>query len=226
MNQEIKSWDNIWEKVHSEREWGKYPGESLIRFIARNFYQKDRSQIKILEVGFGQGANLWYIAREGFQAYGVEGSESAVNKARQRMKEDKLEATLHAGDIINLGIFENNFFDAVIDVECIYCNTIANSTKIFEEIKRVLKPGGLFYSRTFSDKLFIGNDAPKIAENEYSDATAGPLAGKGYLRLTPKERVSDIYSPYFKIRSVDDLDWTQDNGKMLISEIIIVAEKK
>lgn len=222
----IQSWDPVWEQVHSGREWGKYPAESLIRFIALNFYAKDRFKIRILEVGFGQGANLWYIAREGFQAYGIEGSESAVNKAKQRMKDENLTASLYPGDIVNLGIFEDNYFDAVIDVECIYCNSMINSRKIFSEIKRVLKPGGLFYSRTFSDKLFIGDNPTKVAENEFLDATGGPLAGKGYLRLTPKEKVNEIYGAHFKIKSIDDLEWTIDNGRMMMSEIVIVAEKE
>ena len=59
------SWDATWEEVFRQQEWGKYPGEDLIRFVARNFYNVEkRSDIKILEVGCGPGANLWFIARE------------------------------------------------------------------------------------------------------------------------------------------------------------------
>ncbi|WP_240682424.1 hypothetical protein [Campylobacter jejuni] len=51
---------NIWEQIFSKKEWGKYPSENVIRFIARNFYNvQDRSKINILELGFGTGANLW-----------------------------------------------------------------------------------------------------------------------------------------------------------------------
>jgi len=32
------AWDPIWERVFSSQAWGKYPGEDLIRFVARNFY--------------------------------------------------------------------------------------------------------------------------------------------------------------------------------------------
>ena len=38
----------LWEEIFSKKEWGKYPSESGIRFIARNFYNaKDRNTIKI-----------------------------------------------------------------------------------------------------------------------------------------------------------------------------------
>ena len=42
-----KSFDNYWEQVHSRTEWGQYPTEHVIRFIARNYYNKNRKEIRI-----------------------------------------------------------------------------------------------------------------------------------------------------------------------------------
>ena len=68
----------IWEKIFQENEWGKYSSVPVIRFIARNFYKvKDRKNIKILEIGSGTGANLWFCAREGFSVIALEGSQTA-----------------------------------------------------------------------------------------------------------------------------------------------------
>jgi len=56
------SWDTTWERVFQKQEWGKYPCEELIRFIAKNFYNvADRSKIKILEIGFGSGGGIYGI---------------------------------------------------------------------------------------------------------------------------------------------------------------------
>jgi len=33
----IMVWDKIWDKVFTEHEWGRYPAENLIRFIANNY---------------------------------------------------------------------------------------------------------------------------------------------------------------------------------------------
>ncbi len=46
-----KSMSDEWEKVHHDREWGKYPSEPVIRFVARNYYKLDRNHVKILDFG-------------------------------------------------------------------------------------------------------------------------------------------------------------------------------
>ena len=51
-----KSFDEEWEQIHSTQEWGKYPVEAVIRFVARNYYDvQDRRDIKILDYGCGGG---------------------------------------------------------------------------------------------------------------------------------------------------------------------------
>ncbi|EJE1584224.1 SAM-dependent methyltransferase [Campylobacter upsaliensis] len=76
----------LWEEIFSKKEWGKYPSESVIRFIARNFYNvKDRNSIKILELGLGTGANLWFCAREGFKVSGIEWSKTGVERFKARL---------------------------------------------------------------------------------------------------------------------------------------------
>ena len=46
-----------------------YPNEEMCRFMGRRYFSTERSEranISILEVGCGSGANLWMLAREGF----------------------------------------------------------------------------------------------------------------------------------------------------------------
>jgi 2-polyprenyl-3-methyl-5-hydroxy-6-metoxy-1,4-benzoquinol methylase len=97
-------WHQVWEQVFLSQAWGKYPSEDLIRFVARNFYKsEDRSRVKILEVGCGPGANLWFFAREGFSFSGVDGSAAAIEQATARLDAEVLgwreRGSLHVGDI-------------------------------------------------------------------------------------------------------------------------------
>ncbi|OKP90593.1 hypothetical protein A3842_03205 [Paenibacillus sp. P3E] len=73
------AWDQTRENVFKIREWGNYPSEDLIRCITRYFYgTPNRKEIKILEVGCGIGANLWYVAREDFSDFGIDAYESCT----------------------------------------------------------------------------------------------------------------------------------------------------
>lgn len=224
INENESSWDPVWEDVFRNSEWGKYPGESLIQFIARNFYKRNRPEVKLLEVGCGTGANVWYMSREGFDVTGIDGSETAIKKGITRFHDESLNAKLIVGDIINLP-FEDQVFDGVIDVECLYCNNTINTERILLEIRRVLKTGGLFYSRTFSERMYIGKNPAKISKFEYTDITEGPQAGHGFIRLIDKDEINNLYGKCFNILSIDKLEHTRNNEEFLISEWIIICRK-
>ena len=64
-----------------------YPNDSLVAFLANNFWNKDLDiKPKILEVGCGSGANLWMMDKEGADTYGVDASTSAVEIAQKHVQ--------------------------------------------------------------------------------------------------------------------------------------------
>ena len=53
----------------------EYPNEELVRFISRNFNKlrlHEKRKIKILETGCGSGGNLWMLAEQGFDSFGID----------------------------------------------------------------------------------------------------------------------------------------------------------
>jgi len=141
-----KSWDKYWEKIYSSREWGKYPPEELVRFIARTYYKvADRSKIKILDLGCGTGAAAWYLAREGFTVCGIDGSPTAIEIALKRFAQEKLQGRFEAGDIISLP-YADGQFDCVVDIASIQHNSTPHIKEIMAEVHRVLKPKGHIFS--------------------------------------------------------------------------------
>jgi SAM-dependent methyltransferase len=219
-----RSWDPVWESIFQNEEWGKYPPIELVRFIARNFYEKKRGVVRMLEVGCGPGASIWYLAREGFDVYGIDGSKTAIQKAKARIDGEGLKADLRTGDIISLP-YESDCFDLVIDLECLYANSGDNTDCILQQIKRVLKDGGLFFSLTFTDKMYIGKFSKKLGRLEYSEISDGPLAGKGFVRLMDRHSIEKLYGKHFDIISVDRVERTDRNGSVEICEWVIVCQK-
>lgn len=220
------SWDSVWEKVFQEQEWGKYPPEELIRFIAWNFYGvKDRKSVRLLDVGCGTGACTWYLAREGFSVDGIDGSKTAIYRATKRFAEEGLKAEFVVGDLIKLP-YPDEFFDAVIDVAAIECNTIENVKAIFAQINRVLRPGGEFFSMAIKTGSYGYGEGDEIERNTFTNVKIGPFKGKGIIHFFTEREIRHLLSlNQFKNVEIEWSARTVNNQKNKIIHWIVMAQK-
>lgn len=223
-----QSWNPTWDSVFASREWGKYPDLEVVRFVARNFYAREpRSAVKLLEVGCGTGANIWYLAREGFDVSGADGSAQALSILQQRLKAENLMCSTHCGDITQLP-YADQTFDGIIDCECIYCNTKEHSGRILDEIRRVLKPEGLFLSMTFSSNTW-GNGCGTPHENDansFRDISEGPLQGTGLARFTSEKDINELYESRFALCGLETICRSCDNRQKQIDEWVITCRRR
>lgn len=206
------SWDPAWEAVFRGRAWGRYPPEELIRFVARRYAAvADRSSVRVLEVGCGPGTNIWYLAREGFSAVGIDGSETALRQARERLVADDLDAHLIRGDIADLEeSAEPGSFDAVIDVAAIQHNRLDAVRRCLAGIRASLAPGGAFFSMLVATGSWGEGCGVELEPRTYTEIAEGPLSDTGivhFFELAEVERLfqgfSDVHIEYSE-RSLDD----------------------
>lgn len=200
-------WDKAWEKLFSERPWGKYPGEDVVRFVARNFYKAaDRRAIKLLEVGSGPGANVWFMAREGFTVYGVDGSQTALDNCRARLNDEvpDWKGELLNADMVSLP-FDDNYFDGVLDIEACCANSFDDSKRIYAEMARVLKPGGKFYSRCFAKGCYGDETGESVGYNAFVTAV-GPAVGTGLIRFTSREDIDVLLPKSLRLQELDVIE--------------------
>jgi SAM-dependent methyltransferase len=222
------SWNSVWEQIFSSRPWGKYPGEDLIRFIARNFYQvPDRGSVKIVELGCGPGANIWYLAREGFSFCGIEGSASAVAIAEARLNEEvpgwRARGKFITGDLV-MSVPKGELFDAAIDVEAACCNSFADAQRIYDAAAAALKPNGKLFVRTFATGTWGEGTGRKNADKEWFCAE-GPLAGTGLGRFTDKDDLPVLLRA-FNIDSIGLITREDSHSGKPVREWIVSATKK
>ncbi len=153
-----------------------YPHEALIRFLACKYLKiprLDRQAICILEVGCGSGANLWMLAKEGFDAYGIDNSTAILESARRHLNEKwGVEADLRNGSFSHLP-YDDEYFDAVVDVACLQQSNIKDSRLVLSEIERVLKPWGLFFSYRLSDNSVMYEHAGRFIDAVTSENIRG-----------------------------------------------------
>ncbi len=196
------TWDPIWEEIFRTHEWGKYPPEELIRFIARNYYRApDHKAVRVLEVGCGAGANIWYLAREGFSATGVDGSTTAIERAGRRLAAERLSADLRVGDIAELGaLFAPATFDAVIDVACLWCNRSAAIQTMVNQIYTVLKPGGRVFSMLLATGSYGEGTGTEIEPGTLVDIQEGPLRGRGLNHFFSLDEVRRVFGAFSDLK--------------------------
>ena len=98
--------------------------------------------LKVLEVGSGRGGGASFVTRyyNPSEMAGLDYSQSAIELSR-RLHKDVSNLQFVQGDAESL-LFEDNTFDAVINVESSHC--YGNMAQFVKEVSRVLKPGGYF----------------------------------------------------------------------------------
>jgi ubiquinone/menaquinone biosynthesis C-methylase UbiE len=220
------TWDSVWEKIFSDREeWGKYPPEELVRFIASNYYRiKDRKGVMILELGCGPGGGpSWYIAKEGFSYFGIDGSPTAIEKAKKRFFEENLHGEFTLGFFDKLP-WNDATFDAVIDVASLQCNPEKETKQILEEVIRVLKPNGNHFSLTAKAGCWGDGTGSKIDGTTYEAVTEGPFAHMGIMRFATRESLIELYK-HFKNLNLEYSIRTLNNCKNEISDWIVTCER-
>lgn len=219
------TWDPTWEKVYRERDWGRYPPEELIRFMARHYYDvPDHGQVRVAEIGCGTGANIWYLAREGFEVYGLDGSKTAIEKTRFRLNADPetLRAMLFARDASALwNVCGRESVDAVIDVCCLQHNRIADIHAILQGVYAVLKPGGRVFSMMVATGSWGEGSGTQVEPGTYTDIPKGPAAGLGITRFVTLPEVCLLFSAFQDLSvetSSRTMDGLRQNWRMWVIE--------
>jgi tellurite methyltransferase len=109
---------------------------------------------KVLDVGCGNGRNLFYFLRSGYEVFGIDPDAQAVGVVRE------LSTALAPGNPLENFVVcpaENlPYGDAAFDL--IICNTVLHFAKdeqhfgnMLQSMFRVLQPGGYFFARLASD---------------------------------------------------------------------------
>lgn len=171
---------DAWEEIFRRRAWGRWPNEDVVRTIART----GRTDLHVLEVGCGAGAQLWYLAQEGHRAVGLDLAPSGLDQARDRLREGAAATPLVRGDATVLP-FRDATFDVVLDVETLaHVGSAPAQRAGWREAARVLAPGGALLSIGFTAATTGTDGGDRVDERTRSGLGDGPLAGIGPVTVT------------------------------------------
>jgi len=134
-----KQWDKIF------KQCGKVftkPQEDIPK-IVKLF--KKKGVKRIIDLGCGTGRHLVYLAKQGFNVYGIDIAPEGIAITKEWLRKEKLRANLKIGSVYKKLPYLNDFFDAAISTQVLHHNKIENIIKLIKEIERIIKPGGLIF---------------------------------------------------------------------------------
>ena len=159
----------------SETWVGDYEKQLLDRFLQLI----EASNLRILDIGCGNGKDTAYLMVQGATVVGIDYSSKMLQEAKKHVQND----VFHLMDMRNLE-FPNNTFDGVWANGCIYHVPKVEFGQVLKEVTRVLKPVGVF---SFNAKAGTGEG---LEDNPKSFA-GGPRFYAYYTISEIKERLKE-----------------------------------
>lgn len=135
--------DAVWSNLHeyyTDQDWIDKP--SLFAETAVTYFPKTG---RVLELGAGQGQDSRYFAEHGYNVVSTDLEQSALAKSRDKLPEGlRPMVTLQPVDLRETLPFATASFDVVYAHLSLHYFDYATTVRLFGDIHRVLKAGGVF----------------------------------------------------------------------------------
>jgi cyclopropane fatty-acyl-phospholipid synthase-like methyltransferase len=224
-----KVWDAIYQSGQGLRYW---PNEELVRFVGRRYGQKGGSGLAVAELGCGNGANLWFLADEGFETWGIDHSSTALARAEALMRRRQLEANLGLGSLGHVVPLPSASFDLVVDIQAFQHLTMEQHLIAYSEAARLLKPGGMFFSVHLSANTSdVGDRGPKLDQWAWKNITCltAVFPGNGQVCMPPRSVFVDtVEKSGLQVRQIETVRKTygQRVAEWFVLEADVVKDKQ
>jgi SAM-dependent methyltransferase len=143
-------------------------------------YLQQEGKHDLLEVGAGPGHYGRYFADQGLTVTCTDLSPEMVRLCRQKG------LAAHEMDFLHLD-FAAASFDAVFALNCLLHVPSADLPRVLEAIRRLLRPGGLFYMGVYGGRVFEG-----IWDEDYHDP-------KRFFTFYPDTQLLSVVMNHFEL---------------------------
>jgi tellurite methyltransferase len=133
-------WEDYWQG-DQDRSWWERPTPEVVEFIAS---QSPEERPDVLDLGCGLGRHALAFAKAGFSVTAVDASEAAISRLSTWARDLSLDIRVLRCDVLS-DLLPENSFDIVLAYNVIYHGDRGHFAAAINHVRRVLRPGGLFY---------------------------------------------------------------------------------
>ncbi len=168
---------------------------------------KPKKDMKVLDLGCGTGNMSFKLLEKGCQVTGIDISKKMLEQARAKNTENKISFLEMNGTNMD---FEDNHFDAAVSMTAF--EFIRNPREVYEELKRVVKPGGTIVLGTIQK----GGSWEKMYSSHICKGTAYELADfktKEDLVYLDKDNVVEVKEALYIPPGLEENSYTMESEK-------------
>ena len=213
----MKDWEEAYQKKGEIQAW--------VSDIVKNSLDlfKERNVKKVLDLCFGTGRHVIFLAENGLDVYGIDISKTGKEITEKKVKGKNLKNVhLKLADMHNIP-FENNFFDAIIAVYTLEHNTLAGLKKTTLELNRVLKSKGILVATLISTKDPRYDTGKEIEPNTFTNIK-DPAESDVPHRFSDEKEAKELFTR-FNLIDVKEKTGYSERRKMKTVHWEIIAEK-
>lgn len=153
----------------------------LYKFL--QYCEEYKAEKVVLDCGAGGDCPpLAMFYEYGYKTFGIEIDERQLDKANTFAKDKGVVLNIKKGDMRKIP-FEDESFGCIFSYGAIFHMKKGDICSAIDEIKRVLKPGGLCFVNFLSVNDFRYNTGKKIGEGEYLQEEEGETVIHTYYQL-------------------------------------------
>lgn len=154
INKEKEIWNGIWGNIPetiTHKDIFYLMDEIKLEYLL-DILPSPHENIKVIEVGCGSARLSCFLASLGYNTTCMDFSENALKVAKKNYYLTKNQGEFIVGDVQNMP-FEDNTYDVVISTGLL--EHFKDPQIVINEMTRILKPEGIFYSDIVPDKFSL-----------------------------------------------------------------------
>lgn len=134
----MKQYEDVWKNNSVDLHFKADIPQKMLELFKQENVQT------VLDLGSGDGTIAVALAKQGKTVYALEISNAGIEKTKAQAQEAQVSIHTLKQDMYQALPFEDKTLDAVIAFQSLNHNTLSMIEKLFAEITRILKDGGLF----------------------------------------------------------------------------------